>query len=166
VRVENFKRRPALTGVSSAFTGLRTQIGLLNSAQDCDRLVIIAVSHCGKTRWKRSGCPSYRDEMARGSSTWRLMNTRGLMELIALNIGYDMGILSQRIFTMLVIMALVTTVMTGPLVTFLEKHEGWLQRDPRAVVQFQFSLRSISHFIRKISSPKIGPRWLSQTITT
>jgi Kef-type K+ transport system membrane component KefB len=46
-----------------------------------------------------------------------LMNTRGLMELIALNIGYDMGILSQRIFTMLVIMALVTTVMTGPLFT-------------------------------------------------
>jgi len=46
------------------------------------------------------------------------MNTRGLMELIALNIGYDMGILSQRIFTMLVIMALVTTVMTGPLVAF------------------------------------------------
>ena len=47
-----------------------------------------------------------------------LMNTRGLMELIALNIGYDMGILSQRIFTMLVIMALVTTVMTRPLLTF------------------------------------------------
>jgi Kef-type K+ transport system membrane component KefB len=46
-----------------------------------------------------------------------LMNTRGLMELIALSIGYDMGILSQRIFTMLVIMALVTTIMTGPLVT-------------------------------------------------
>jgi Kef-type K+ transport system membrane component KefB len=50
-----------------------------------------------------------------------LMNTRGLMELIALNIGYDMGILSQRIFTMLVIMALVTTVMTGPLVTLFGK---------------------------------------------
>lgn len=51
------------------------------------------------------------------------MNTRGLMELIALNIGYDMGILSQRIFTMLVIMALVTTVMTGPLLTFFERGE-------------------------------------------
>lgn len=50
-----------------------------------------------------------------------LMNTRGLMELIALNIGYDMGILSQRIFTMLVIMALVTTIMTGPLVTLFGK---------------------------------------------
>jgi Kef-type K+ transport system membrane component KefB len=45
------------------------------------------------------------------------MNTRGLMELIALNIGYDLGILSPRIFTMLVIMALVTTVLTGPLLT-------------------------------------------------
>jgi Kef-type K+ transport system membrane component KefB len=43
------------------------------------------------------------------------------MELIALNIGYDMGILSQRIFTMLVIMALITTIMTGPLVNFFGK---------------------------------------------
>ena len=51
------------------------------------------------------------------------MNTRGLMELIALNIGYDMGILSQRIFTMLVIMALVTTIMTGPLLSLLARKE-------------------------------------------
>lgn len=51
------------------------------------------------------------------------MNTRGLMELIALNIGYDMGILSQRIFTMLVIMALVTTIMTGPLLKLLATQE-------------------------------------------
>jgi hypothetical protein len=43
------------------------------------------------------------------------MNTRGLMELIALNVGYDLGILSPRMFTMLVVMALVTTAMTGPL---------------------------------------------------
>ena len=50
-----------------------------------------------------------------------LMNTRGLMELIALNIGYDLGILSQRIFTMLVIMALVTTSMTGPLLALFGK---------------------------------------------
>ena len=59
-----------------------------------------------------------------------LMNTRGLMELIALNIGYDMGILSQRIFTMLVIMALVTTIMTGPLVDFLEKYSGGPEHHP------------------------------------
>jgi Kef-type K+ transport system membrane component KefB len=45
------------------------------------------------------------------------MNTRGLMELIALNIGYDLGILSPRIFAMLVVMALATTMLTGPLLT-------------------------------------------------
>jgi Kef-type K+ transport system membrane component KefB len=44
-----------------------------------------------------------------------LMNTRGLVELVVLNIGYDLGILSGRIFTMMVLMALVTTFMTGPL---------------------------------------------------
>ncbi len=45
------------------------------------------------------------------------MNTRGLIELVALNIGYDLGILSPRIFAMLVIMALVTTGLTGPLLS-------------------------------------------------
>jgi Kef-type K+ transport system membrane component KefB len=49
------------------------------------------------------------------------MNTRGLMELIALNIGYDLGILSPRIFAMLVLMALVTTFLTGPLLTLAER---------------------------------------------
>jgi len=45
------------------------------------------------------------------------MNTRGLMELIALNLGYELHFLSQRAFSMLVLMALVTTVMTGPLLS-------------------------------------------------
>jgi hypothetical protein len=48
------------------------------------------------------------------------MNTRGLIELIALNLGYDMGILSPRIFAMLVMMALVTTTMTGPLLSLAD----------------------------------------------
>jgi Kef-type K+ transport system membrane component KefB len=55
--------------------------------------------------------------------TWRhafalgaLMNTRGLTELVALNVGYDLGMISGEIFTTLVVMALVTTAMTGPLV--------------------------------------------------
>jgi Kef-type K+ transport system membrane component KefB len=61
-----------------------------------------------------------------GGRSWReswllgaLLNTRGLMELVVLNIGYEMGILSPTIFTMLVLMALVTTVMTGPLIGLL-----------------------------------------------
>ena len=46
-----------------------------------------------------------------------LMNTRGLIEVIALNVGYDLGILTPEIFTMMVLMALVTTAMTGPLLS-------------------------------------------------
>jgi Kef-type K+ transport system membrane component KefB len=47
------------------------------------------------------------------------MNTRGLVELVALNIGYDLGIITPTIFTMMVLMALVTTLMTGPLLGLL-----------------------------------------------
>jgi len=56
-----------------------------------------------------------REALALGS----LMNTRGLMELIVLNLGLDLGILSPRIFAMLVLMALATTAMTGPMLTLL-----------------------------------------------
>jgi Kef-type K+ transport system membrane component KefB len=52
------------------------------------------------------------------------LNTRGLVELIVLNLGYDLGILSPRIFAMLVLMALITTCMTGPLLSFV----GWARR--------------------------------------
>ena len=80
-------------------------------------LAIIAVATIGKlgstvvaARW--TGL-SWRDSVALGS----LMNTRGLMELIALNVGYELGILTPEIFAMMVLMALVTTAMTGPLLT-------------------------------------------------
>jgi Kef-type K+ transport system membrane component KefB len=108
-----------------AFTGLRTQIGLLNDWQGwllC--LVVIAVAIAGKlggsmaaARWTGM---SWSDSFSLGA----LMNTRGLVELIVLNIGYDLGILSPRIFAMLVLMALVTTFMTGPLVSLV----GWMRQ--------------------------------------
>ena len=53
-----------------------------------------------------------------------LMNTRALMELIVLNIGYDLGFIPQKAFTMLVIMAVATTVMTGPLLKVLLRQTG------------------------------------------
>ena len=127
IRVENLSS-VLLLPVFFAFSGLRTQIGLLNGAQDwliC--LLIISVATAGKLGGSalasRLTGMKWRESLQLGA----LMNTRGLMELIALNIGYDMGILSQRIFTMLVIMALVTTIMTGPLVTFFGKGERYLQ---------------------------------------
>jgi len=103
-----------------AFTGLRTQIGLLNDLQGWALCVlIILVATAGKLGAAavaaRLAGMAWRESLALGT----LMNTRGLIELIALNIGYDIGMLSPRIFTMLVIMALVTTVLTGPLLTTL-----------------------------------------------
>jgi Kef-type K+ transport system membrane component KefB len=50
-----------------------------------------------------------------------LMNTRGLMELVVLNIGLDLGVITPRLFAMLVIMAVVTTLMTSPLLTLLSE---------------------------------------------
>jgi Kef-type K+ transport system membrane component KefB len=137
VRVENVSG-VLLLPVFFAFTGLRTQIGLLNSAQDwliC--LLIIAVATAGKLGGSalaaRLTGMKWRESLQLGA----LMNTRGLMELIALNIGYDMGILSQRIFTMLVIMALVTTVMTAPLVTFFGKRRT-MRSSVRRTVRLDF----------------------------
>ena len=105
-----------------AFTGLRTQIGLLNDAWSwivCGAIILTAI--VGKlvgsmlaARWTGS---TWRDAFILGT----LMNTRGLMELIALNVGYDLGILSPRMFTMLVVMALVTTAMTGPLLDLVSR---------------------------------------------
>ena len=104
------------------FTGLRTQIGLLNDPglwKWCG--VIVAVAVAGK--FLGSALPakllgnSWRESLMLGA----LMNTRGLMELIVLNIGYDLGVLSPEIFAMMVIMALVTTFMTGPVLGLIDR---------------------------------------------
>jgi Kef-type K+ transport system membrane component KefB len=108
-----------------AFTGLRTEIGLLDSLTSwavCLGIIVVAtVGKLGGTaiaaRW--TGSP-WREAAALGA----LMNTRGLMELIALNVGYDLGILTPEIFTMMVIMALVTTAMASPLLS-LSLGRGW-----------------------------------------
>jgi Kef-type K+ transport system membrane component KefB len=105
-----------------AFTGLRTQINLLGDASDwllCGLIITVAtVGKLGASAIAaRITGMNWRESLQLGA----LMNTRGLMELIALNIGYDLKILSPRIFTMLVIMALVTTLLTGPLLDLLER---------------------------------------------
>jgi Kef-type K+ transport system membrane component KefB len=103
-----------------AFTGLRTEVGLIASGQDwliCALIVIVATAgKFGGTAIaaKASGL-GWRDSGALGI----LMNTRGLVELIVLNIGLDLGVITPRLFTMLVIMALVTTLMTSPILSAL-----------------------------------------------
>ena len=117
VRLEHFSSA-FLLPLFFAFTGLRLQVGLLNDTTGwmiCAGLIVIAtVGKLGGAMFTaRLTGMNWIDSFALGA----LMNTRGLVELIALNIGYDLGILSPRIFAMLVIMALVTTCMTGPLLT-------------------------------------------------
>jgi Kef-type K+ transport system membrane component KefB/nucleotide-binding universal stress UspA family protein len=99
-----------------AYSGLRTQIGLLDTGGawlQCGLIIVVACAGkfggsvvAGKLtglRWREA------------SAVGILMNTRGLMELIVLNIGLDLGVISPTLFTMMVIMALVTTFMTTPL---------------------------------------------------
>jgi Kef-type K+ transport system membrane component KefB len=99
-----------------AFTGMRTEIGLLSGRYEwvvC--AIIIAVATTGKWGGALVGARltalSWRESSALGV----LVNTRGLMELIVLNVGLELGVISQTLFTMMVLMALVTTIATTPL---------------------------------------------------
>jgi Kef-type K+ transport system membrane component KefB len=99
-----------------AFTGLRTHIGLLNTPEDwlvCAAIILVATlgKFGGSIVAARLTGMGWRESAALGV----LMNTRGLMELIVLNIGLDLGVISPTLFAMLVIMALVTTFATTPL---------------------------------------------------
>jgi Kef-type K+ transport system membrane component KefB len=108
-----------------AFTGLRTQIGLMAEGQlwlIC--LVVIVLAVVGKlggstvaAGW--AGVP-WRQSLIIGV----LMNTRGLMEVVVLNIGYDLGILTDELFAIMVVMALVTTFMTSPVLKLIQVGMG------------------------------------------
>jgi len=107
-----------------AFTGLRMQVGLLNDWKSwlvCLGLILIAISGklFGSAAAARLTGMSWRDSLNIGV----LMNTRGLIELIVLNIGFDLGVLSPQIYSMMVLMALTTTMMTGPLLLLLRSAE-------------------------------------------
>lgn len=104
------------------FTGLRTQIGLLNDAHlwgVAGLIILVAVTgkFAGSAIAARFVGQSWKESLSIGA----LMNTRGLMELIVLNIGYDLGVLSPEIFAMMVLMALGTTFMTGPALDIINK---------------------------------------------
>lgn len=103
-----------------ALTGMRTRLDLLNGAETWMwTAALLALAVAGKIggaiiggRW--AGLP-WRDSWALGA----LLNTRGLVELIVLNIAYSAHVFSPALFTMLVIMALLTTMMTTPMLNLL-----------------------------------------------
>ncbi len=109
------------------YAGLRTNVLGLTNASDWQWLMLVlAAATLGKI------VPVYfagriagfdgKESAILGS----LMNTRGLMELIVLNIGFDLGFIPPKVFTMLVIMAVVTTIMTGPLLRALLPRAGYI----------------------------------------
>jgi Kef-type K+ transport system membrane component KefB len=108
------------------YTGLRTNVLGLSTMADVNWLVVVlAAAVLGKT------VPVFIAGRISGFNTSEsailgsLMNTRALMELIVLNIGYDLGFIPQNVFTMLVIMAVVTTIMTGPMLRALLPRAGY-----------------------------------------
>jgi len=108
-----------------AFTGLRTHIGLINEGDlwsVCGMIILVAI--VGKFGSSLLAAKITGQSWKNAFMIGTLMNTRGLMELIVLNIGFDLGILSPQVFTMMVIMTLVTTFMTGPVLSLIE----WLNK--------------------------------------
>lgn len=104
------------------FTGLRTRIGLLATEDlwiTCAAVVGVAV--IGKSAAvafaSRITGLNWKDSLTMGV----LMNTRGLMELVVLNIGYDLGVINAELFAIMVIMALFSTLMTGPALDLVER---------------------------------------------
>lgn len=102
------------------YSGLNTQIGLVNSAQLwAITLALLVVAVAGKglacTAAARLRRVPAREALALGS----LMNARGLIELILLNIGLQAGIITPTLFTMLVLVAIVTTLMCSPIFEFV-----------------------------------------------
>jgi Kef-type K+ transport system membrane component KefB len=125
-----------------AFTGMRTQIGLLSTWYEwaiCGLIIVVAVAgkFGGTVAAARATGMNWRNAAGLGV----LMNTRGLMELIVLNIGLDLGVISPTLFTMMVLMALVTTVMTSPVLEYLVPQTSRDDRDER----FRRTLPALVH---------------------
>lgn len=130
------------------YTGLRTQIGLLNDPYlwwVCGAIILVAVvgKFVGSALAARFVKQSWRDSLIIGA----LMNTRGLMELVVLNIGYDLGVLTDEMFAMMVIMALATTFMTSPALSLIDRIFGKVTNDaPQETKKFRI-LVSFEHSV-------------------
>ena len=116
-------------GYYVALSGMRTRIDLLSGAGQwaiCALIVVLAVAgkFGGTLTAARATGLGWRDAATLGT----LMNTRGLMELIVLNVGLELGVISSTLFAMMVVMALVTTMTTAPVL-------GWLVPESRRPIR-------------------------------
>ena len=118
------------------YSGLNSQIGLVNSAWLWVVSLLVFLAACtgkGLACWLAARLTGASAREALGIAT--LMNARGMMELILLNIGLQRGLIGPRLFTILVMMAIGTTLMTGPLFSFIYRREPAVSTDPRLATE-------------------------------
>ncbi|ATB43284.1 sodium:proton antiporter [Cystobacter fuscus] len=113
------------------YTGLRTNVGSLSSLREVGIcLLVMAVAFVSKFGGAYVGARLVGEDHRSAMVLGVCMNTRALMELIALNVGYDLGVLPRSMFTMLVLMAIVSTFIATPLIRRLMRGE---ERDPTPI---------------------------------
>lgn len=138
-----------------AYTGLRTQMGLVQGAEAwlmCGAIIAVAVlgKFGGSLIAGRALRLSWRESAALGA----LVNTRGLMELIILSVGLDLGIISPTIYAMMVLMAVVTTVMTSPALALIYP-AGELRAEPAVPAPVEVAPPAV---LVPIARAESGPR--------
>lgn len=138
------------------FTGLRTEIGLLNDPylwKITGMIILVAVvgKFVGSAVAAKFVGQNWKDSLTIGA----LMNTRGLMELVVLNIGLDLGVLSPEMFAMMVIMALVTTFMTGPSLDIINKLFKEKEESPKEDIGLRNKFKILFSFGHPVQGKKL-----------
>ena len=143
-----------------AYTGLKTQIGLLNHGELWGMtLLVIAVACAGKFGGSMLAALASGMKWRESAAVGVLMNTRGLMELVILNIGRELGVITDAVFAMMVIMALVTTALTTPILNLVYPARLMNPEEAApsgAAVPAAAALRKLYTILIPISDPKSG----------
>ena len=163
-----------LLPVFFAYTGLKTQIGLIDSGELwLVTLLIIGVACLGKFGGSAAASLACGLGARESGAIGILMNTRGLMELVILNIGRELGVITDAVFAMMVIMALVTTALTTPVLNLIYP-DRLLRREklPRGkpspgtrAVLIPISLPRSGRPLLRLADALAGPRSSERRIT-
>ncbi len=151
-----------------AFSGLHTEIGLINTPElwgVCLLFIVVAIAgkFGGCTLAARAVGENWQDSLIVGT----LMNTRGLMQLVALNIGFEMGILTSEMFVVLLLMSLLTTFMATPMLSLVERifSKQKESKGHREKVLLSFGRPETGKTLLNIADLMLGHRLQSSLIT-
>lgn len=147
-----------------AYSGIRTQIGLLNSVESLmPMLLVLGVACLGKFGGATLAARLTGSDWREASAIGVLMNTRGLMELIVLNIGLDLGVIGPKLFTMMVLMALTTTFIATPLIRWFYPPE-LMARELAGPLPERSSTEAPFAVLVCVADARVGPSLLTLTL--